>query len=310
MSVHKTDPPELLTEEKCLITEWWNTSADGDVSIARVRIGPGITTRYHRLDGTRERYVIIEGEGLVEVGEEMAAPVSKGDVVVINPGTRQRITNTGKKDLIFLAVCTPRFVPENYEDCEHAQEMAQGETKMPMLVTGRLVLRPFNLADAPGVQKLAGAFAIADTTAVIPHPYPDGAAQDWINTHEDEFIKNRMLALAVTLKETGGLAGCVSITDIDKSNRSGELGYWIGKDFWGQGYCTEASSALIKYGFEVMRLNRIHSKHFARNPASGKVMQKLGMKREGYLRQAFTKWGRYEDDVLYAILREDWLKQK
>ena len=181
---------------------------------------------------------------------------------------------------------------------------------MPMLVTDKLVLRPFNLSDASDLQRLAGDFAIADTTAAIPHPYPEGAAQAWINTHEDEFIKNRMLALAVTQKETGELQGCVSIMDIDKSCKSGELGYWIGKELWGRGYCTEAASAIIKYGFEEMDLNRIQAKHLARNPSSGRVMQKLGMRQEGYLRHAFVKWGRYEDNVLYAILREDWLKRK
>ncbi len=306
MPVHRNNPGEYFIDEGCFVTEWWNTSADGEASIARVRVEPGITTRFHKLLGTCERYIILEGEGLAEVGDESAAPVTKGDVVVIHPGVKQRITSTGERDLIFLAICTPRFVPENYQDCEDTPHPVQAERKMPVLETGRLVLRPFNLSDSSDLQRLAGDFAVADTTAAIPHPYPDGAAEAWINTHKDEFINNKMLALAVTLKEDGGLAGCVSILDIDKASNSGELGYWIGKDFWGQGYCTEASSALIKYGFEEMNLNRIQAKHLARNPASGKVMQKLGMKQEGYLRQAFVKWGRYEDDVLYAILREDW----
>jgi [ribosomal protein S5]-alanine N-acetyltransferase len=310
MSVHKTDPTEFLTEENCLITECWNTPADEEVSVARVRVKPGITTRFHMLGGTCERYIIIEGEGLAEIGEEMAAPVSKGDVVVIPTGTRQRITNTGGKDLAFLAVCTPRFVPENYRDCEHSPELPQGISQMPILDSGRLVLRPFRLSDASDVQRLAGDFAIADATALIPHPYPDGAAQAWINTHEYEYLQGKMLALAVTLKETGELAGCVSIANENKSNSSGELGYWIGKDFWGQGYCTEAASVIINYGFEEMGLNRIQAEHFARNPASGRVMQKLGMKQEGYLRQAFVKWGRFEDKVLCAILRQEWLRRK
>ncbi len=198
----------------------------------------------------------------------------------------------------------------NPADDEIKDGSSQTIKPMPVLETDRLVLRPFNLSDAADLQRLAGAFAIADTTAAIPHPYPDGTAQAWISTHKDEFASNKMLVLAVTLRETGGLAGCVSIMDIDKSCKSGELGYWIGKDSWGLGYCTEASSAIIKYGFEEMDLNRIQAKHLARNPASGRVMQKLGMKQEGYLRHAFVKWGRFEDNVLYAILREDWLKRK
>ena len=86
---------------------------------ASTRVAPGVTTRWHRLKGTTERYVILEGEGRVEVGDEAAAHVGPGDVVVIPPMVRQRITNVGKADLLFLAVCTPRFRPECYEDVEN-----------------------------------------------------------------------------------------------------------------------------------------------------------------------------------------------
>jgi [ribosomal protein S5]-alanine N-acetyltransferase len=310
MPVYKNKTAEDSLDEGCFITEWWNTSADSDVSIAKLRVEPGIQTRLHRLKGICERYIIIEGEGLAQVGDENAAPVLKGDVIVIPPGVKQRMTNTGKRDLIFLAVCTPRFVPENYQGYVDVPDSVKAERAMPVLVARRLVLRPFDLSDASDLQRLAGDFAIADTTAAIPHPYPDGAAEAWIAAHKDEFINNKMLALAITLKETGELAGCVSILDIDKTSNSGELGYWIAKDLWGQGYCTEAASAIIKYGFEEMNLNRIHAKHLVRNPASGSVMKKLGMTQEGYLWKAFVKWGIYEDNVLYAILRQDWLKQK
>ena len=306
MPVHRNNPLEYHFIENCFITEWWNTSADNSVSIARVRVEHGVTTKFHRVEGTWERYIIIDGEGLVEIGNEKAAAVSKGDVAIIPPGVRQRITNTGENDLIFMAVCTPRFEPENYQNCEHKTDSSRGKREIPVLVTDRLVLRPFNMSDMLDLQRLAGAFAIADTTAAIPHPYPDGAAESWINTHKDEFASNKMLVLAVTLRETGGLAGCVSIDVIDKTSGSWELGYWIGKDFWGQGYCTEASLAIMKYGFEEINLNRLQAKHLVRNPASGKVMQKIGMKQEGYLRQAFVKWGKYEDLVLYAILKDDW----
>jgi [ribosomal protein S5]-alanine N-acetyltransferase len=310
MPVHRNNPREYHFKENCFITELWNSSADNSVSIARVRVEPGVTTKFHRLESTCERYIIIDGEGLVEIGSEKAAAVTKGDVAVIPPGVRQRITNTGVKDLIFLAVCTPRFVPENYRDCESETGSSRGKREIPTLVTGRLILRPFNLSDAPNLQRLAGDFAIADTTAAIPHPYPDGAAEGWINTHEHEFAANKMLALAIIVKETGTFAGCVSIDAIDRTIGSGELGYWIGKDFWDQGYCTEAASAIMKYGFEKIDLNRICARHLARNPASGRVMQKLGMKQEGYLRQAFLKWGICEDMVLYAILREDWAQAR
>jgi mannose-6-phosphate isomerase-like protein (cupin superfamily) len=107
---------EFYSEEGCFILEMWNTPDDPDVSIAQARVAPGITTRRHRLRATAERYVILEGNGSVEVGARPSQAVKAGDVVFIPRRCDQRITNTGKKDLVFLAVCSPRFVNEVYED--------------------------------------------------------------------------------------------------------------------------------------------------------------------------------------------------
>jgi mannose-6-phosphate isomerase-like protein (cupin superfamily) len=109
---------EFCTDERCHITELSNTPDDPDASIARARVEPGKTTRWHRLKGITERYYILSGKGIVEVGELAPTEVHSGDMVIIPPLVRQRIENTGKKDLIFLAICTPRFVEEAYEDIE------------------------------------------------------------------------------------------------------------------------------------------------------------------------------------------------
>ena len=109
---------EFYIAEKCFITELSNSADDPDVSIARARVEPGVTTRRHCLKKTAERYVIISGKGLVEVGDLPPQEVNPGDVVLIPPICPQRITNTGKEDLIFLAICTPRFTQQDYEDME------------------------------------------------------------------------------------------------------------------------------------------------------------------------------------------------
>ena len=106
---------ENYFEERCYITEWWNSPRDEEASIARARVEPGVTTRMHRLKGVTERYVILEGAGRVEVGTLPPEAVGPGDVVVIPPGVSQQITNTGPSDLVFLAICTPRFTPDVYE---------------------------------------------------------------------------------------------------------------------------------------------------------------------------------------------------
>jgi mannose-6-phosphate isomerase-like protein (cupin superfamily) len=114
--VRRLDPrAEHDTPERCAINELSNTASDPAVSIARARVRPGVTTQWHRLRGTAERYVILEGRGDVEVGDLPPQEVGPGDVVLIPPGCRQRIANRGPADLVFLAICTPRFRGEAYE---------------------------------------------------------------------------------------------------------------------------------------------------------------------------------------------------
>jgi mannose-6-phosphate isomerase-like protein (cupin superfamily) len=105
---------EYYFKEGCFIVEVSNSSDDPDVSIARARVEAGGSTRWHWLQETCERYVILAGEGLVEVAEDEPCKVASGDVVIIPAAARQRITNIGASDLTFLAICTPRFKQANY----------------------------------------------------------------------------------------------------------------------------------------------------------------------------------------------------
>ena len=114
---------EYFFAEGCFILELSNSLNDPDASIARARIEPGVTTRLHRLRDITERYVIIEGYGRVEIGDNLIENVSPGDAVIIPPYSPQRITNTGETDLIFLAICTPRFTVEAYQDL-HTDSLA------------------------------------------------------------------------------------------------------------------------------------------------------------------------------------------
>ena len=118
-SVISPDPAtEFDTEERCLITELSNTADDEALSIARARVMPGVTTRWHCLRTSGERYYILSGTGRVEVGDLAPRDVRPGDVVLIPAGCRQRIANTGPDDLVFLALCTPRFRADDYQDLE------------------------------------------------------------------------------------------------------------------------------------------------------------------------------------------------
>ncbi|MDH4136505.1 MAG: GNAT family N-acetyltransferase [Anaerolineae bacterium] len=175
----------------------------------------------------------------------------------------------------------------------------------PELTTERLLLRPFTLADALVVRRLAGARDIASTTLNIPHPYEDGMAEEWISTHQQKFERGELINFAIVLRNHGRLIGAIGLV-INQQHESAELGYWIGKPYWGNGYCTEAAKAVLHYGFTVLGLNRIHASHFSRNLASGRVMEKIGMKYEGCSRQHVKKWGVFEDLKWYAILKSEY----
>ena len=161
-------------------------------------------------------------------------------------------------------------------------------TQRPTLTTRKLVLRPFDVSDAADVKRLAGDRDIADTTVNIPHPYEDGMAEDWISKQQDIFEQEAGVDFAITLKSEASLVGAISLMGIVREHQA-ELGYWIGHPFWNQGICTEAGLKVVEYGFESLHLNRIHAAHFGRNIASGRVMQKLGMKHEGRRKQHVKK---------------------
>ena len=116
--IHPDDKAEYFSEERCHILELSNSHEDGAASIARARVAPGTTTAWHRLRGTVERYLILSGTGRVEVGDTLVNTVNVGDVVLVPADEKQRITNTGLAELIFLCICTPRFEWHNYERLE------------------------------------------------------------------------------------------------------------------------------------------------------------------------------------------------
>lgn len=172
------------------------------------------------------------------------------------------------------------------------------------LKTERLLLREFRMVDAPTVQRLAGKRDVARKTVNIPHPYNDGMAEAWIQRHRRIGETGELLTYAVTLKLDHAVIGAISLR-IEKRNHLAELGYWIGKPYWNKGYCTEAARAVVDYGFDELALNRVQARHMTTNPASGRVMQKVGMKYEGTHRQATYRFGAYEDLAMYAILRSE-----
>jgi ribosomal-protein-alanine N-acetyltransferase len=169
----------------------------------------------------------------------------------------------------------------------------------------RLRLGTFEPEDAPELQRMAGAREIADTTLSIPHPYDLDHALAWIGNQRRESVRGRAINFAIRLLPGSPLIGCAGLRDIDPEHLQAELGFWIGREWWGKGYAREAAAEVLRFGFEDLGLNRIYAHHMARNPAAGQVLLHIGMQREGLLRERVRKWGVYEDVVLYAMLRAD-----
>ena len=175
----------------------------------------------------------------------------------------------------------------------------------PPLLTERLLLRSFTLQDASDVQRLAGDRDVASTLTNMPHPYEDGMAEAWMHDSSEKFENDEALNFAITRRTDKHLIGGIGLR-LDQKHENAELGYWIGKPYWNYGYATEAAKAVVAYSFEVLKLNRIHARRFKRNPASGRVLEKIGMQYEGCLRQHIKKSDNFEDLMTYGILKADY----
>jgi [ribosomal protein S5]-alanine N-acetyltransferase len=170
----------------------------------------------------------------------------------------------------------------------------------PLIETARLTLRPLELSDIPQLVPLIGARQVAATTLRIPHPYSEKDADTFL-----AMPPGNETTFAIVVREGNRLCGGMGLR-VEEQHRRAELGYWIGVPYWGNGYATEAGQAVIRFGFQQLGLNRIFAAHFRHNPASGRVLAKLGMRYEGRLRQHIWKWGEFVDSEAYAILREEW----
>lgn len=176
----------------------------------------------------------------------------------------------------------------------------------PTLTTSRLVLRPSRPADAADIARLAGERAIAATTLLIPHPYELHMAVEWIAKVTAGWAEDTSGVFAITLNTTGEVVGSIGFK-FELAHKRAELGYWIGVPYWGRGYASEASVAMLTFGFgPPLALERINAHAMASNLASCRVLEKIGMKHEGVLRRHQLKWERWEDLALYGALRDEW----
>jgi ribosomal-protein-alanine N-acetyltransferase len=165
-----------------------------------------------------------------------------------------------------------------------------------------VTLRPFGLRDAPRVQVLAGEREVAAMTALIPHPYPDGAAEEWIVGQAREQAAGREYTYAVTSSDDATLVGAIGLRPVATEREN--LGFWIGRPYWGRGYATAAARAVIALAFGLLDIDTLTASHLTGNPASGRVMEKCGM---SLLRtETRNHRGVQEEFCVRGITRDDW----
>lgn len=177
------------------------------------------------------------------------------------------------------------------------------EIKFPEIKTEKLILNQPEENDLGRIVRILNHPVYSKNTINIPFPYSENNARFWLELAKSGFENKTHYIFAIRLKENSQIIGGIDL-GIDQRFNKAELGYWIDETYWNKGFASEAANAIIKFGFEDLKLKRIFATHFDFNPSSGKVLEKAGMKKEGVLKCHTMKNGVYQNHILYAILNE------
>ena len=170
----------------------------------------------------------------------------------------------------------------------------------------RVFLRKITPKDAQSIYDNVKDKEIARYTENIPYPYPKTDTIKFIKRSDDKIKKGKGYTFGITLKEDDQVLGIVSLNSIDHKNKSAELGYWLGKKYWGKGIISEAVRLILGFAFKNLKLHRVHAGVFEKNIASKRVLEKSGFKFEGLLREAVFKHGRWYNKLAFGILRKEY----
>jgi RimJ/RimL family protein N-acetyltransferase len=186
----------------------------------------------------------------------------------------------------------------------------------PTFTTSGLVLRPFHVEDIPRVAELANDEQLSINLRSFGFPYTVEDASQWIQTLGKEWASGQSTVFAVCVRDTedtreSTLVGAIGIV-LDRQSNRGELGYWIGRSYWGQGIATEAGNSMLDFAFGQLCLNKLTAECLTRNPASSRVLEKLGMVQEGFFAKHFRKHegDDYCDVQAFGLLRTAWNERK
>ena len=176
---------------------------------------------------------------------------------------------------------------------------------MELKIEGKQInLRKLKKFDAPSIYKHAKDFDIAKYTT-LPHPYKLKNAEDFVKITHQKIRKKKAFELGIELKETKEIIGMVSLMNIDYDNKNAEVGYWLGKKYWGKKLMKEAVKLILNFGFKELKLVRIYARVMHPNIASAKLLEKLGFQYEGRMRKTTLRKGKWMDHLRYSILSNE-----
>lgn len=195
------------------------------------------------------------------------------------------------------------FYKTNLEVMLNREKMEQ----FPHIETERLRLTELKAGDVAAIVQQAANKKISEFTVNLPYPYTEKDAIYWINQANQGFRSKTQVIFAIRMKPTDDFIGGIGLTIEQRHNRA-EIGYWLAEPFWNKGYTTEATRAVIAFGFGQLNLQKLTSSHLEQNPASGKVMINSSMSKEGELKEHILKNSVYHTLLLYGLTRTDFEK--
>lgn len=166
----------------------------------------------------------------------------------------------------------------------------------------RIVLRPLKMSDAKDIYLNIQDKRIAENTLSIPWPYKLKDAKNFILKAQKTLGQRKDFTFGIELNNTKEIIGCIGLHKVNFEHKNAEIGYWLSSNYWNQGIMTEAGRLILKFAFKKLKLHRVYGFAFSDNPASQKVLEKLGFKKEGLHRQAHFRFGRFRDNISYGLL--------
>lgn len=173
---------------------------------------------------------------------------------------------------------------------------------MPAIKLKKFILRPYKKGDEASIVKHANNRTIARNTLLMPYPYTSKDAKDWIRKNLTKYNKKNSENFVFAIEINGEVCGAVGLSHIKKEHKA-EIGFWLGKKYWGQGIMTKAVRSMTQYAFRQLKLRRIYAHVFLFNNPSKRVLEKAGYKLEGILEKEAKKKNKYIDCYLMAKVR-------